>query len=107
VCVGPSPDFSLTGELRAASACMSPSTTGRATRSETGQVQARPVDAPVIVRDGSIERIATGWHPVVAPPDCEMYYLRALAGDTVASIFHDDDVRAPQPSARGARRPPA
>jgi 5-deoxy-glucuronate isomerase len=51
-----------------------------------------PVDTPVIVRDGSIERITTGWHPVVAAPDCEMYYLWALAGDTdtVATIFHDD-----------------
>jgi 5-deoxy-D-glucuronate isomerase len=40
-----------------------------------------PADAPVIVRDGSIERITTGWHPVVAAPDCEMYCLWALAGD--------------------------
>jgi 5-deoxy-glucuronate isomerase len=39
-------------------------------------------DRPVIVRDGSIERITTGWHPVVAAPGFEMYYLWALAGDT-------------------------
>jgi len=38
-------------------------------------------DRPVIVRDGSIERITTGWHPVVAAPGFEMYYLWALAGD--------------------------
>jgi 5-deoxy-D-glucuronate isomerase len=38
-------------------------------------------DRPVIVRDGSIERITEGWHPVVAAPGCTMYYLWALAGD--------------------------
>ena len=38
-------------------------------------------DQPVIVRDGSIERITGGWHPVVAAPGCTMYYLWALAGD--------------------------
>ena len=38
-------------------------------------------DRPVIVRDGSIERITRGWHPVVAAPGCTMYYLWALAGD--------------------------
>ncbi len=49
-------------------------------------------DSPVIVRDGSIERITTAWHPVVAAPSCEMYYLWALAGDadTVATVLHDD-----------------
>ena len=38
-------------------------------------------DRPVIVRDGSIERITDGWHPVVAAPGFTMYYLWALAGD--------------------------
>jgi 5-deoxy-glucuronate isomerase len=38
-------------------------------------------DRPVIVRDGSIERITTGWHPVVAAPGFTMCYLWALAGD--------------------------
>jgi 5-deoxy-glucuronate isomerase len=38
-------------------------------------------DNPVIVRDGDIERITTGWHPVVAAPGFTMYYLWALAGD--------------------------
>jgi 5-deoxy-glucuronate isomerase len=38
-------------------------------------------DRPVIVRDGSIERITSGWHPVVAAPGFIMYYLWALAGD--------------------------
>jgi len=38
-------------------------------------------DRPVIVRDGSIERITSGWHPVVAAPGFAMYYLWALAGD--------------------------
>jgi len=37
-------------------------------------------DRPVIVRDGSIERITDGWHPVVAAPGFTMYYLWALAG---------------------------
>jgi 5-deoxy-glucuronate isomerase len=34
----------------------------------------------VVVRDGSIERITSGWHPVVAAPGSTMYYLWALAG---------------------------
>ena len=38
-------------------------------------------DRPVVVRDGSIQRITTGWHPIVAAPGFEMYYLWALAGD--------------------------
>jgi 5-deoxy-glucuronate isomerase len=56
------------------------------------QAGATPSDAPVVVRDGSIERITAGWHPVVAAPDCEMYYLWALAGDTdtVVTVLHDD-----------------
>lgn len=39
-------------------------------------------DRPVVVRDGDIERITSGWHPVVAAPGFTMYYLWALAGDT-------------------------
>jgi 5-deoxy-glucuronate isomerase len=38
-------------------------------------------DAARIVRDGSIERITAGYHPVVAAPAAAMYYLWALAGD--------------------------
>jgi 5-deoxy-glucuronate isomerase len=38
-------------------------------------------DAARVVRDGSIERITTGYHPVVAAPASVMYYLWALAGD--------------------------
>jgi 5-deoxy-glucuronate isomerase len=34
----------------------------------------------VVVRDGRIERITSGWHPVVAAPGFTMYYLWALAG---------------------------
>lgn len=45
-------------------------------------VGAEPVDRPVLVRDGHIERISHGWHPVVAAPGATMYYLWALAGDT-------------------------
>jgi 5-deoxy-glucuronate isomerase len=38
-------------------------------------------DEARIVRDGSIERITEGYHPVVAAPAAAMYYLWALAGD--------------------------
>jgi 5-deoxy-glucuronate isomerase len=38
-------------------------------------------DAARVVRDGSIERITEGYHPVVAAPMAAMYYLWALAGD--------------------------
>lgn len=38
-------------------------------------------DAARVVRDGSIERITNGYHPVVAAPAAAMYYLWALAGD--------------------------
>jgi 5-deoxy-glucuronate isomerase len=38
-------------------------------------------DAPRIVRDGAVQRIASGYHPVVAAPGYEMYYLWALAGN--------------------------
>jgi 5-deoxy-glucuronate isomerase len=34
----------------------------------------------VVVRDGRIERITSGWHPVVAAPGATLYYLWALAG---------------------------
>jgi 5-deoxy-glucuronate isomerase len=34
----------------------------------------------VVVRDGRIERITSGWHPVVAAPASTLYYLWALAG---------------------------
>jgi 5-deoxy-glucuronate isomerase len=34
----------------------------------------------VVVRDGRIERITSGWHPVVAAPGADLYYLWALAG---------------------------
>jgi 5-deoxy-glucuronate isomerase len=38
-------------------------------------------DSARVVRDGSIERITDGYHPVVAAPAAAMYYLWALAGD--------------------------
>jgi 5-deoxy-glucuronate isomerase len=42
----------------------------------------------VVVRDGRIERITSGWHPVVAAPGATLYYLWALAGaDTVDTEF--------------------
>jgi 5-deoxy-glucuronate isomerase len=36
----------------------------------------------VVVRDGRIERITSGWHPVVAAPGAQLYYLWALAGSS-------------------------
>lgn len=49
-------------------------------------------DEARIVRDGSIERITEGYHPVVAAPAAAMYYLWALAGDadTVDTRFDPD-----------------
>ena len=42
----------------------------------------------VVVRDGRIERITSGWHPVVAAPGSTLYYLWTLAGaDTLATEF--------------------
>jgi 5-deoxy-glucuronate isomerase len=42
----------------------------------------------VVVRDGRIERITSGWHPVVAAPGATLYYLWALAGaDTLETEF--------------------
>jgi 5-deoxy-glucuronate isomerase len=38
-------------------------------------------DEARVVRDGAIERITDGYHPVVAAPAAAMYYLWALAGD--------------------------
>src|SRR4051794_40309440 len=42
----------------------------------------------VVVRDGRIERITGGWHPVVAAPGSTLYYLWALAGaDSLETEF--------------------
>jgi 5-deoxy-glucuronate isomerase len=42
----------------------------------------------IVVRDGRIERITSGWHPVVAAPGATLYYLWALAGaDTLDTEF--------------------
>lgn len=51
-------------------------------RGSSSRAGAEPVDRPVLVRDGDIERISDGWHPVVAAPGATMYYLWALADDT-------------------------
>jgi 5-deoxy-glucuronate isomerase len=45
----------------------------------------------VVVRDGRIERITSGWHPVVAAPGSTLYYLWALAG--VDSLETELDAR--------------
>jgi 5-deoxy-glucuronate isomerase len=49
-------------------------------------------DAARVVRDGSIERITVGYHPVVAAPAAAMYYLWALAGDHDTVDTHVDPV---------------
>ena len=36
----------------------------------------------MIVHDGHVQRIASGYHPVAAAPGYEMYYLWALAGES-------------------------
>jgi 5-deoxy-glucuronate isomerase len=38
--------------------------------------------AATVVRDGHVERITSGYHPVVASPHASMYYLWALAGES-------------------------
>ena len=39
-------------------------------------------DGARIVRDGAVQRIARGYHPVAAAPGYTMYYLWALAGES-------------------------
>ncbi len=51
-------------------------------------------DSARVVRDGSIERITGGYHPVVAAPAAEMYYLWALAGDQDTVATHVDPLFA-------------
>jgi 5-deoxy-glucuronate isomerase len=43
----------------------------------------------VVVRDGRIERITSGWHPVVAAPGATLYYLWALAGADTLDTEYD------------------
>ena len=51
-------------------------------------------DSARVVRDGSIERITAGYHPVVAAPAAAMYYLWALAGDRDTVDTHVDPLFA-------------
>jgi 5-deoxy-glucuronate isomerase len=51
-------------------------------------------DAARVVRDGSVQRITSGYHPVVAAPGYEMYYLWALAGDSDVLTSEFDPVHA-------------
>jgi 5-deoxy-glucuronate isomerase len=46
----------------------------------------------IIVHDGHVQRIASGYHPVAAAPGYAMYYLWALAGEshTLAPAFDPD-----------------
>src|SRR6478735_5188274 len=92
--VGEGSTFALVGDVRATVVW----------RSETRPVTSRviPPDAVgmqmrsesdddgrgVVVRDGRIERITSGWHPVVAAPGSTLYYLWALAGaDSLETEF--------------------
>jgi 5-deoxy-glucuronate isomerase len=52
----------------------------------------------VVVRDGRIERITSGWHPVVAAPGAQLYYLWALAGASDALETEVDPRYAAPPS---------
>ncbi len=54
-------------------------------------------DEARVVREGSIERITEGYHPVVAAPATEMYYLWALAGDADTVDTEIDPDHRPHP----------
>ena len=47
-----------------------------------------------IVRDGHVQRIASGYHPVVAAPGYAMCYLWALAGASTTLTPSYDPVHA-------------
>ena len=48
----------------------------------------------MIVRDGHVQRIASGYHPVVAAPGYAMCYLWALAGESTTLTPAYDPVHA-------------
>ena len=47
-----------------------------------------------VVREGQVQRIASGYHPVAAAPGYSMYYLWALAGDSDVLMPSLDPVHA-------------
>jgi 5-deoxy-glucuronate isomerase len=48
------------------------------------------LDALVRARDGDLVLVPYGYHPVVAPPGYDVYYLNALAGSAHAMTAADD-----------------
>ena len=40
----------------------------------------RSLDAALTVRDGDVVLVPRGYHPVVAEPGCDLYYLNVMAG---------------------------
>jgi 5-deoxy-glucuronate isomerase len=51
-------------------------------------------DKATVVRDGTVQRISRGYHPVVAAPGYTMYYLWALAGASETLTPEFDPVHA-------------
>ena len=41
---------------------------------------ARELDVTLAVSDGDVVLVPRGYHPVVAPPGCDLYYLNVMAG---------------------------
>jgi 5-deoxy-glucuronate isomerase len=50
----------------------------------------RKLDKVFVIRDNSLVKLPCGFHPVVAAPGYQLYYLWILAGEPRAYILHDD-----------------
>ncbi|HEY9721867.1 MAG TPA: 5-deoxy-glucuronate isomerase [Oscillatoriaceae cyanobacterium] len=55
---------------------------------------ARTLDETLTVRDGELVLIPEGYHPVVAPPGYDVYYLNILAGSARSMAASDDPAYA-------------
>jgi 5-deoxy-glucuronate isomerase len=51
-------------------------------------------DQAVVVEDGDTVLLPNGYHPVVAAPGYQAYYLWILAGEKRALLMHDDPKHA-------------
>ena len=54
----------------------------------------RRLDETITVRDGEMVLIPEGYHPVVAAPGYNVYYLNALAGSARSMAASDDPAYA-------------
>ena len=54
----------------------------------------RSLDATLTVRDGELVLVPEGYHPVVAAPGYNVYYLNALAGSARSMAATDDPALA-------------